>query len=135
MLKAHNIISPLLILVSSAINLAYAQQTVTPQDIERFGWEYLEQTVIMTVFLDDVYACRQPSNRGKVCTYMTYRNETYMEALFAEGFTRNDILPFIENCVDMIGTVVEVDTQTSGAMTTVPALNIEAIEVSGNICE
>ena len=116
--------------LSMATTNANAQEEITPQDIKQFGWEYLGETVKMHVYLEDVYACRQPSNRGKVCTNMIHDNKSYQEAIFAKGFKSKTIKPLLGNCVEMIGTIVEVDVQTAGAMTSVPVLSIENIAIA-----
>ena len=127
-------IHKLLIITSCALSIATAnanaQEEITPQDITQFGWEYLGETVKMYVYLEDVYSCRQPSNRGQICTHMIHDNEHYQEAIFAKGFRSKTIKPLLGNCVEMSGAIVEVDVQTQGAMTTVPVLNIEDIALA-----
>ena len=127
-------IRKLLIITSCALSLATtnasAQETITVQDIKRFGWEYLGEKVTIYVYLHDVYACRQPSNKGKICTYMRHDNEWYQDALFAEGFRSKRVKPFLKNCVEMSGEIVEIDKQTQGAMTKVPSLIIDYIELA-----
>ena len=127
-------IHKLLIITSCALSIATAnanaQEEITPQDITQFGWEYLGETVKMYVYLEDVYSCRQPSNRGQICTHMIHDNEHYQEAIFAKGFRSKTIKPLLGNCVEMSGAIVEVDVQTQGAMTTVPVLNIENIALA-----
>ena len=113
-----------------AASNANAQEEITPQDIRQFGWEYLGETVKMYVFLEDVYACKQPSNRGKICTHMVHDNKRYQEAIFAEGFRSKNVKPLLGNCVEMSGAIVEVDVQTQGAMTTVPILSIKNIALA-----
>ena len=127
-------IHKLLIITSCALLMATsnanAQEETTPQDITRFGWEYLGETVKMYGYLRDVYACRQPSNRGKICTIMIHDNKPYQVAIFAEGFRSKVITPFLGHCVEMSGAIVEVNVQTEGAMTTAPWLNIENIALA-----
>jgi hypothetical protein len=109
---------------------ANAQEEITLEDLEQFGWEYVGETVKMYVYLEDVYACRQPSNKGRICTRMIQDNKRYFQARFAEGFRSKTVKPLLGNCVEMSGTIVEVDVQTQGAMSTFPALNIENIALA-----
>lgn len=119
------------VVVMAASN-ANAYEEITPDDLTQFGWEYLGEKVKMYVYLEDVYACKQPSNRSRICTYMLHDNKRYQEAIFAEEFGRKTVKPLLGKCVEMSGTIVEVDTQTQGAMTSAPVLNIENIALTEN---
>jgi len=113
-----------------ATSNANAQEQITPFDLKGFGWEYVGETVKMYALLKGVYACRQPSNKGQVCTSTVHKGRTYDDAIFAKGIKSRKIKPLIGKCVLMIGDILDADIQTQGAMTSVPALIIEDFEIA-----
>jgi hypothetical protein len=113
-----------------ATSNANAQEQITPSDLKEFGWEYVGETVKMYALLNGFYACRQPSNKGQVCTYTEHKGRTYDDAIFAKGIKSRKIKPLIGKCVLMIGDILDADVQTLGAMTSVPALIIEDFEIA-----
>ena len=114
---------------------ADAQEEITPADLYEFGWEYVGETVQMFATLNSVYACRQPSNQGQVCTSTEYNGRSYDDAIFANGIGSRQIRPLVGKCVLMIGDVVDADIQVQGAMTSAPALIIEGFEaVDDHFC-
>ena len=112
-----------------ATSNANAQEQITHTDLYEFGWEYVGETVKMYALLSGVYACRQPSNKGQVCTYTKYKGKTYYDAIFAKGIKSRQIKPLVGKCVLIIGDVLNADIQTEGAKTSVPALIIEDTEI------
>lgn len=112
----------------------HARESVTPADIDEFGWEYVDTKVSMTAVLDSVYACRQPSNKGSVCTRLLFQNKIFDVAIFKKEITSRSIKPFVSKCIEVVGYVRERDTQTEGAQSKVPRLIIEEITES-NKCK
>ena len=112
-----------------ATSNANAKEQITPMDLYEFGWEYVGETVKMYALLQRVYACRQPSNKGQVCTFTKYKGKTYGDAIFVKGIKSRQIKPLIGKCVLMTGDVLNADIQTDGAMTSVPALLIEDTKI------
>lgn len=110
---------------------AQAQEEITPADLYEFGWEYVGETVQMFARLNSVYACRQPSNQGQVCTFIEYNGRIYDDAMFADGIRSRQIRPLVGKCILMIGDVVDADIQVEGAMSSAPALIIEGFEAVG----
>jgi hypothetical protein len=113
-----------------ATSIVNAQEQITPSDLKEFGWEYVGETVKMFAIIEGVYACRQPSNKGQVCTYTKYMGQLFVDAIFAKGIKSRQIKPVIGKCVQMIGKVLDADIQTQGAMTSVPALIIDDFKIA-----
>ncbi len=108
----------------------HARESVTPADIDEFGWEYIDVKVATKAILDSVYACRQPSNKGSVCLRLFFRNKIFDLAIFKKGITSRSIKPFMNKCVEVVGYVRERDTQTEGAQSKAPRLIVEEITES-----
>ena len=107
---------------------AQAQEVITPADLYEFGWEYVGETVQMFAVLNSVYACRQPSNQGKICTSTEYNGRSYDDSIFADGIRSRQVRPLIGKCILMIGDVVDADITIQGSMVSAPALEIESFE-------
>lgn len=102
----------------------------TPKDLYEFGWEYVGETVSIYGIPTELYACRQPSNKGSVCFHTKSYDRTYDIAIFRKGIKSREIKPLENQCSLMTGTVEERDTQTEGAQTRVPRLIVDEIELA-----
>ena len=102
-------------------SVAHAEE-LTPKELDAFGWEYVGRQVTVYGFLQDVYGCKQPSNKGAVCTEIVYADEVFDHIIFAHGIRSASIQPVIKSCVKFVGVVEDRDIQVEGAMTSFPAL-------------
>jgi hypothetical protein len=113
----------------------HARESVTPEDIAEFGWEYTGDEVSMKAVLSSVYACAQPSNKGSVCARFLFKEKLFSsEAIFDTRFTSRMIKPFVSKCVEVIGIIKERDIATGGDQSKRPALIIEEM-VESNRCK
>jgi hypothetical protein len=113
----------------------HARESVTPEDIAEFGWEYTGGEVSMKAVLSSVYACAQPSNKGSVCARFLFKEKLFIsEAIFDTRFSSRMIKPFVSKCVEVIGIIKERDIATGGYGSKRPALIIEEI-VESNRCK
>jgi hypothetical protein len=116
-------------------SVAHAEE-LTPKELDAFGWEYVGRQVTVYGFLQDVYGCKQPSNKGAVCTEILYADEVFDHIIFAHGIRSASIQPVINSCVKFVGVVEDRDIQVEGAMTSFPALIASEFEtVSAAQCE
>ena len=119
MLKVSTLLSSTFLLGFSSLVQA---QELTPKELDAFGWEYVGREVTVYGFLQDVYGCKQPSNKGAVCTEIVYADEVFDHIIFAHGIRSASIQPVINSCVKFVGVVEDRDIQVEGAMTSFPAL-------------
>jgi hypothetical protein len=127
------LLSSIVLLAVSSV--AHAEE-LTPKELDAFGWEYVGRQVTVYGFLQDVYGCKQPSNKGAVCTEILYDDEVFDHIIFAHGIRSASIQPVIKSCVKFVGVVEDRDIQVEGAMTSFPALiAFEFKTVSAAQCE
>jgi hypothetical protein len=127
------LLSSIVLLAVSSV--AHAEE-LTPKELDAFGWEYVGRQVTVYGFLQDVYGCKQPSNKGAVCTEIVYADEVFDHIIFAHGIRSASIQPVIKSCVKFVGVVEDRDIQVEGAMTSFPALIASEFEtVSAAQCE
>jgi len=104
----------------------------TPKDLKEFGWEYVGERVSVYGIPSKLYACRQPSNKGSVCFKTKFKELNYSIALFRKGIKSRKIKPYENKCSLMTGTVEERDFQTQGAVSKVPVLVVDEIEIASS---
>jgi hypothetical protein len=119
MLKVSTLLSSTFFLGFSSLVQA---QGLTPKELDAFGWEYVGREVTVYGFLQDVYGCKQPSNKGAVCTEILYDDDVFDHIIFAHGIRSESIRPVVNSCVRFEGLVEDRDIQVEGAMTSFPAL-------------
>ena len=113
---------------------AFAEQKViTPDDLDSFGWEYVGQDVYVVALLHDTYGCRQPSNKGSVCTNVYYDGKLYDDIIFHKSFKSDDIKPLLSKCLAFIGRVEDRDITTQGNLTSYPALIVSNFKILDDI--
>ena len=113
------LLSSIVLLAVSSV--AHAEE-LTPKELDAFGWEYVGRQVTVYGFLQDVYGCKQPSNKGAVCTEILYDDDVFDHIIFAHGIRSKSIRPVVNSCVRFEGLVEDRDIQVEGAMTSFPAL-------------
>lgn len=116
-------------LATSAPSSSFAETEVNIEDIDKFGWEYIDEYVSLYAVLEDIHSANHPKNRGRIVATLNYTNGGYSRnvGMFAKGWGRKDINPLLGECIKLSGFVEEVPANFFGNETTVPTLIIDNV--------
>jgi hypothetical protein len=103
--------------------------SVSLEDFNRFGWEYIGKNIVLTGRLYDAYSCNAPSNKGYICGRVSFVEETTV--VFDSGLGSKEIKPHLGTCVFLSGFVEERDEiSIFGATKKTPSLIVEDIRTA-----